>query len=88
MIMEGPKKAPVIKKSKSLRKIRFAPSRWKSGKSGAARIVYVYFEEFGIVLLAICWGKAESGNISDAVLKYLNTLVDEVERELRRRKTL
>jgi len=68
--------------------MRFAPATWRVGKSGAVRVLYVYFKEFGIVLLCLAYGKGEVANISDAVKKYLNTLVDEQERELRRLKSL
>jgi len=68
--------------------MRFAPSRWKFGKSGAARVLYVYFEEFGIVLLCMVWRKGEVESISAAVKNYLNRLVREVEKELRRKKSL
>lgn len=48
-------------------------------------MLYVYFERFKIVLLCFVFGKGETGNISAAVKKYLNGLVDEQERELERR---
>ena len=83
-IMAGPRQGKVIKGTRSLRKIRFAPPRWATGTSGAARVLYVYYEEFRIVLLCLCYGKNEVDNISAAVAKYLNKLVREVEQELRR----
>lgn len=87
-IMLNPKGARPIPGTKAIRKMRFAPLRWKIGKSGAARVLYVYFEEFGMVLLCLAYGKTEVENISPAVKQYLNKLVDEQERELRRRKSL
>lgn len=84
-IMAGPKKALPIKGTRGLRKLRFAPQRWKKGKSGSARVLYVYFEELGIVLLCLAYGKNEIDTISEAVKQYLNRLVDEMEHELRRR---
>lgn len=87
-IMANPKGAPVIEGTSGLRKMRFAPSRWNCGKSGAARVLYVLFEEFGVVLLALIYGKGEIDSISRAVKKHLNRLIIEIERELKRRKTL
>ena len=84
-IMAAPRKAKPIKGTARIRKIRFAPQRWHSGKSGAARVLYVYFQEYGLVLLCLAYGKNEVDDISDAVKRYLNKLVREVERELRRR---
>jgi hypothetical protein len=85
MIMTAPKKARPLKGTKGLRKARFAPARWKSGKSGAARVLYVYFEEYGLVLLCLSYGKNEVGDISNAVKRHLNTLIQEVARELKSR---
>ena len=87
-IMANPKASPVIKGTGGLRKMRFAPERWKSGKSGAARVLYVYFEEFGIVLLCLVYGKGEKENISLAVRKYVKKLIGEVANELERKKRL
>ena len=64
--------------------MRFAPVKWRVGKSGAVRVLYASFEESGMVLLCLAYGKGEVANISDAVKKYLNRLVAEQERELRR----
>lgn len=87
-VMADPKGSPPIEGTNGIRKFRFAPARWNVGKSGAARVLYVYFEEFGVVLLCLIYGKGEIDNISRAVKRYLNRLVAEVEAELRRLKTL
>jgi len=84
-IMTAPAAAKPIAKTKGLRKLRFAPLRWSKGKSGAARVLYVYFERLGIVLLCLVYGKNEIDNISNGVKQYLNKLIDEIERELRQR---
>jgi hypothetical protein len=86
-IMAAPKRAKPLKGTVGIRKLRFAPEHWKKGKSGAARVLYVYFEEYALVLLCLVYGKNEVANISDAVKRYLNTLVQEIERELRRRRS-
>jgi hypothetical protein len=85
MIMTAPKKAKPLSGTSGLRKLRFAPTRWKSGKSGAARVLYVYFEEYGLVLLCLIYGKNEVDEISDAVKQRLNAIIKEIKRELRRR---
>lgn len=63
-IMADPRSAPVVPGTDGLRKLRFAPSRWGKGKRGAARVGYVYFEEFGIVLLVVAYAKNEQDNLS------------------------
>lgn len=85
LILAGPKNAKPVRGTKGIRKIRFAPQRWKTGKSGAVRVLYVCFEEFGQILLCLAYGKNEVATISDAVKNYLNVLIQEVEEELRRR---
>ena len=68
--------------------MKYAPDRWHSGASGAARVLYGNFEEFGIVLLCLVYGKGEVENISPAVRKQLRKLLLEAKRELERRKRL
>lgn len=87
-IMADPKLGSPIPGTKGIRKLRFAPSHWKAGKRGAVRVLYVHFQEFGIVLLCLAYGKNEIDSISDAAKKHLNKLVAAQERELRRRGTL
>ncbi len=49
VIMCGPANAPVVAGTGGLRKIRFARSNTNRGKSGGARIGYVYVPEFDTV---------------------------------------
>lgn len=83
-IMAQPWKGELIQGTHSLRKMRFSPPRSRRGKSGGARILYVYFEEFHVVLLCVVYGKSEVGNISAAVKKQVNAMIDDVREELRR----
>jgi hypothetical protein len=86
-IMAGPTSAKPIKGTNGIRKLRFAPRKWKSGKSGAARVLYVYFEEYGLVVLCLVYGKNEVDSIFNTVKRYLNKLVGEMKNELRLRYT-
>jgi hypothetical protein len=83
-IMTAPKSAKPIVGADGLRKLRFAPSHWKTGKSGATRVLYVYFERYGIVLLCLVYGKNEIGTISEGGKKYINKLILECEEELQK----
>ena len=51
-IMLSPGAAPLIRGTGGLRKMRFAPPSWHTGKRGALRVCYVFFAEYSIVLLA------------------------------------
>lgn len=83
MIMSDPKSGDVMVGTPGLRKLRFA--KRDSGKSGGARVLYVHFEEFGIVLLCLAYGKNETDNISAEVKRQLSRIIKEINAELHRR---
>jgi len=85
LIMLAPKRAPVVKGTGGLRKIRFAPKAWNAGKSGACRIGYVYFEAHAIVLLLIAYSKDVQDDLSPKEKKAIATLIADVERRLAKR---
>src|SRR4051812_39093620 len=58
-IMACPDRWPVIEGTGGLRKIRFAAPGSNRGKSGAFRVCFVYFEEYGSVWLVTIFGKNE-----------------------------
>jgi len=59
LIMCDPKRAPVIKGTGGLRRIRFAPKRWNVGRRDAVRVFYVYFPDHWTVLLVAASGGNE-----------------------------
>ena len=84
LVMSAPDAAPVIRGTAGLRKLRFSPPRWHTGKSGSTRVLYVCFERLRVVLLCLVYGKNEIDDISDRVKATLNERIAETERELRR----
>ena len=48
MLMVNPE-APLMRGGGGLRKLRFAPLRWNTGKSGAARVCYSYYPQWSVV---------------------------------------
>ena len=50
-ILEDPTGAPVVAGAGGLRKMRFSPSSWRRGKSGAMRVYYALFQKYGTVFL-------------------------------------
>jgi hypothetical protein len=84
-LMGEPTMGKPIQGAHSIRKTRFSPKKWKTGKSGATRVLYVYFERVGFILLCLIYGKSEVDDISPAVKRELNRLVDDVAQELDRR---
>lgn len=73
-IMFDPKAAPVIQGTNGLRKMRFSPPSWNVGKSGALRICYVYYEDYGNVLLTVVYPKGVKDSLSDKEKKAFNQL--------------
>ena len=64
LLLQRGKSGPVIPGTGGFRKIRFAPPSWRSGKSGAARVIYAYFFEIEWVVLFLIYGKNEQGNLT------------------------
>ena len=81
MLMVNPKGSPVIKGTGGLRKFRFAPARWRTGKSGAARVGYVYLEEYGTILLVIIYAKQEKDEITPKEKKDIQSLIRRIKKE-------
>lgn len=79
------KSAPVIRGTKGLRKLRYSPEAWNTGKSHALRVCYVYFKEYGVVLLCLVFRKGELENISDAGKKEINKTIARVEKQLQKK---
>ncbi len=84
-IMVEPRGAPVMSGTDGLRKLRFAPSRWGTGKRGAARVGYVYFEEFGIVLLVVAYAKNEQDDLSSDDKRIIRDMIRREREALERR---
>jgi hypothetical protein len=80
-IMVNPKGNPVVNGTGGLRKLRFAPARWRTGKRGALRVGHAYLEEYGTVLLIIAHGKNEKDDLTPAERTAISRLIREIERQ-------
>ncbi len=76
-IMSDPKAPPVIEGTGGLRKLRFAPARWGTGKRGAVRVCYVYFEEHWTVLLVVAYGKKEKDDLSQSEKREIKKYIEQ-----------
>ena len=81
LIMLDPQGSPMVPGTGGLRKLRFAPARWRVGKRGAIRVGYCYLHEFGTVLLLTAYGKNEKDNITPTERKAIHDLIRRVEKE-------
>jgi hypothetical protein len=79
-VMRDPQAAPVVPGTGGLRKMRFSPSRWKVGKSGAIRVCYVYFKPHRTVLLIMAYGKNRKDNLTAVekrdIARYIHVVQD------------
>jgi hypothetical protein len=66
LITERPERGAVMQGTGGLRKIRFAPPSWHTGKSGAARVCYVIFAEVAYCHLMAIFAKSEKPNLTAA----------------------
>lgn len=76
-IMNDPEAAPIISGTGGLRKMRFAPRGWHSGKSGAVRVCYAYFKRHWTVLLVMAYSKGRKETLTAeenrGIKKYVAT---------------
>ncbi len=81
-IMSDPEGSPVISGTGGLRKIRFAPLKWRAGKRGAVRVCYVYLKEHWMVLLVMAYGKGDKVNLSAEERSGIKEYVSRAKRSL------
>lgn len=84
-IMMDPKHGELIVGTGGLRKLRFSPSSWNRGKSGALRVCYVYFEKYGLVVLVLVYTKNEKETLTAAEKSVIHRLIERIEEELIKR---
>jgi hypothetical protein len=84
LIMSDPGGPPVISGTGGLRKVRFSPEGWETGKSGAVRVCYVHFPEYWTILLVIAYGKNEKDDVTDSERRGIRTYIEQVKAWLAR----
>ena len=52
------------------------------GKSGAFRVCYVYFPEFGPIALVVIFGKTEKDNLNRADCRAISAVIEAYRNEL------
>ena len=77
LILIDPKGHPAMTGTGGLRKIRFSPTDSPRGKSGSHRACYVYYEEYGLVLLVTAYSKNEKDDLSAAARKAIHKMIEE-----------
>lgn len=81
-VMDHPTQ-PVVPGTGGLRKTRFAPPSWHTGKSGATRVCYAIFPEFQRIYFVDIYGKNEKADLSAKQKKIIRTLLQKLADEIR-----
>jgi hypothetical protein len=76
-LLRNPQKGPVIPGSGGLRKVRVGLGN--RGKSGGARVVYYLVSKLDIIYLIYVYLKNMRGDLSEAQLKELRQIAEEME---------
>lgn len=74
-IISEPCAGVLVEGTGGLRKLRFAPPAWKTGKSGATRICYVYFEDHALVYLLRAYAKNEKDDLDASEKAAIKKLI-------------
>ena len=77
-LMRRPDAGPAIQGACGVRKLRFAPQSWASGKSGAVRVIYAHFPKQATIYLFLAYGKNEQGNLTPDEKKACCKLMREI----------
>jgi hypothetical protein len=77
----NPEKGPVIQGTGGLRKVRM-PARGK-GKSGGARVIYLYLAGVPVIHLVYAYDKGEAEDLTPDEKQELKTIVDAIKKEYR-----
>ncbi len=83
-LIDSPGKAPVIRRTGGLRKLRFVPPGSGRGKSGSCRVCFAHFPAYGTVALFAAFGKNEQSDLSLDEARAIAGALKEFEDELRR----
>jgi len=78
-LLEQPERGDVVRGSGGLMKVRMRlPGR---GKSGGARVMYLYLKPHDLILLFYLYTKSKTENLTAAQLKSLRTAVSVIKKE-------
>jgi hypothetical protein len=79
---DDPDVGNVVRGAGGLRKARFAPPSWRTGKSGAVRVYYANLPGVGVIVLAVVFAKGEASDIGAKQRRALIEQVRAIERQL------
>lgn len=81
--MHDPTAGAVVRGAGGVRKIRFAPPGWGTGKSGAVRVYYTHVSWLRTVVLLFAHDKGTAETLTPAGVAVVRGLAERIEEELR-----
>jgi hypothetical protein len=81
-ILEDPIRHPVVSGTGGLRKMRFVPPGWPSGKRGALRVCYVCFPEHGTIVLVAVYRKNVKDNLDPSEKRAIADAIRRLDKSL------
>lgn len=78
-LMADPEKGPVIPGTGGVRKLRFAPPAWHTGRRGALRVYYAFFPAHRLVALIFAHSKEQAQAIPSSQKRVLRQLLVEIQ---------
>ena len=81
-IMEDADGEGVMRGTGGLRKRRFAPPSWRTGKSGALRVGYAVFPDAARVILVTAFAKSTQANLGRDERNAIRQLLERIGRAL------
>jgi hypothetical protein len=82
LILRQPEAGVVVSGTGGLRKVRFSPSAWRRGKSGAIRVGYVSLVHFGAVVFLAAFAKNEQANFSSGERNAFRQIIAELKKSI------
>ncbi len=81
LLLDDPKRGPVIERTGGFRKVRFARPSRKEGKSGGARVIYYVSERKERIYLLFVYSKSVRDDLTRAEENALRGLARDLEGE-------
>ena len=79
MLIQNPDSGQVIPGTGGLRKLRFAPPSWHTGKRGASRVIYAFIVPGSAIYLFTLYGKNQQSDLTADEKKVFRTVLERLQ---------
>ena len=81
LLMEDPRRGPLIERTDGFRKVRFARPSRREGKSGGTRVIYYFLDRRDRIYLLLVYAKGAKDDLTRAEENELRKLARALEEE-------